>query len=226
MEEAELNWMGLLLFGVLTNKYHCSNSYDEVWPRINDLVSRGANVNARNHVRYTPAMECCRGKFGPFEILLFFIKNGADLEATCIFSNTALHLACQSNNIGCVVVLLGSGVALDKINRAGATALWDACYMGHFEIVKRLVQRGADTNIKLCSKVPKYQRFNGYSPREAAIWAGNYKIAEYMNPRELNWRRRYFYARLLQSVKGAPTINMAIRMLQCDDVARVIGSYL
>jgi ankyrin repeat protein len=135
-------------------------------------------------------------------------------------------MASRSGNIGCVTVLLSNGVALDKIDRNGATALWYACFRGYLEIVKLLVQRGADTNIKLWSQLPRYQKFNGFSPCDAALWNRRAKILEYMNQRELNWRRRYFYARLLHSIKDAPTLNMAIRVLQCDDVARVIGSYL
>ena len=223
-KQADLYWLGLLLFGVLTNKYGIGNPHSEAWPRVKDLVSRGADVNARDHFRRTPAMQCCTS--GNYRILSYLAANGADLDAVCIFSRTALHFASRDAEIRCVVILLNYGVALDKVDRSGATALWTACYRGNLEIVKLLVEHGANPNIKHNSKLPRYAQFNGYTPRDAAIWREHHDVIEYMNPRELNWRRRYNYARLLQRVKGAPTTNIAMRMLQCDDVARIIGSYL
>lgn len=222
--QADQYWLGLLLFGVLTNKYGIGNPHHEAWPRVKYLVSRGADVNARDHIRRTPAMRCCMGR-NP-EILQYLANNGADLDAVCILSKTALHLAIFEEDIRCVVILLNYGVAMDKVDRSGATALWMACYRGNLEIVKLLVEHGANPNLKIECKLPRYDHFNGFSPRDAAIWGEHHDVAEYMNPRDLNWRRRFPYAAVLNSVKGAPTTNLAMRILQCDDVARYIGSYL
>ena len=224
---AELAWPGLFLFGVLINRYGFGIPDTEALPRVMELVREGANVNARDHIRMTPAMRCCEGS-GHHVILYFLIDSGADLEATSIFSETALHVATASNDYKCVILLLKQGVSVDRVSRSGETALWSACYRGYLTISSLLLEHGANPNIKHNSKMPRYSSFTGFTPRDAAIWRGHDVVARYMDTetRNYNWRRRYFYARLIQSVKGAPTDNAAIRMLQCDDLARAIGSYL
>ena len=226
-DPAERNWLGLRLFGVLINRYGFGIPDSEALPRIMKLVREGANINARDHLRRTPAMRCCEGN-GHHVILYFLIASGADLEATSIFSETALHVATKANDLKCVLLLLKQGVSVDRVSRSGVTALWSACYGGYHDIISLLLEYGANPTIKHNSKLPRYSSFKGFTPRDAAIWRDHDLVARYMDTetRDYNWRRRYFYARLLQSVKGAPTDNAAIRMLQCDDLARAIGSYL
>ena len=110
-DPAERNWPGLFLFGVLINRYGFGIPDTEALPRVMELVREGANVNARDHIRRTPAMRCCEGS-GHHVILYFLIESGADLEATSIFSTTALHVATAANDFKCVILLLKQGVSV------------------------------------------------------------------------------------------------------------------
>ena len=83
--------------------------------------------------------------------------------------------------------------------------------------MKLLVEAGADTD---------RADNDGKTPRAIAIQYGHAAVAKYLDPKELNWRRRFPYAAVLHSVKGAPTLNNAMQVLQCNDTAREIGSFL
>jgi hypothetical protein len=41
-----------------------------------------------------------------------------------------------------------------------------------------------------------------------------------------NWRKRYSYAVVLNSLKNAETLTPIMKVFQCNDIARVIGSYV
>ena len=60
--------------------------------------------------------------------------------------NTALWFAAQgpSNGIGAVRVLVESGAEVDRVCEHGRTALHIAAWWGHVEVVKYLMEHGAD----------------------------------------------------------------------------------
>ena len=107
-------------------------------------------------------------------------------------------------------------MALDAVTTMGRTALWYASYDGHLPIVKLLVEAGADTD---------RADNNGKTPRAIATERGHAAVAKYLQ-QELNWRRRFPYAAVLHSVKDEEPLSPMMKVLQCHDTAREIGSFL
>lgn len=60
----------------------------------------------------------------------------------------ALHEAATKGNVAVVRDLLDAGVPVDSPSEYGATALSFACDKGHAEVVKLLLERGANPNVK------------------------------------------------------------------------------
>lgn len=57
--------------------------------------------------------------------------------------NTALHLAVQSGNKGCVTFLLATDTLLQATNALGRTALMEAATLGNYEIMQVLLEKDA-----------------------------------------------------------------------------------
>ncbi|XP_051900112.1 NF-kappa-B inhibitor alpha-like isoform X2 [Pristis pectinata] len=82
------------------------------------------------------------------------VQAGADLECTDNLGNTALHLACEQENLECVSSLLdpfltgarGQRQNLEKRNYNGYTCLHIAVMGGYYEAVQKLLDSGADIN--------------------------------------------------------------------------------
>ena len=191
------------------------------------LVTGGTSVNFQTETGETPAIYCCC--FGECEILKFLLQNGANAELANKYGSP-LSWAAVHGQTACIVVLLAHGVLLDAVNLLGETALWKASMRGHLAIVKLLVDAGAD---------PNRADNDGKTPRAIATDRGRgaslfsddtercrAAVAKFLDPKELNWRRRFPLAAVVQSVKGAPTLNNAMQVLQCNDMAREIGSFL
>jgi ankyrin repeat protein len=77
---------------------------------------------------------------------------GANLKDTNRYGGTALIPAAHHGHPDAVQTLLEAGVAPDHVNKLGWTALLEAIILGdggpvHTEIVRLLIQGGADVNI-------------------------------------------------------------------------------
>ena len=114
------------------------------------LIEAGANVNAKDNISDTPYLYA--GAEGRIEILTMTLGAGANLKDTNRYGGTALIPAAHYGHPEAVRILLEAGVAPDHINKLGWTALLEAIVLGdggpaHTEIVKLLVDGGADVNI-------------------------------------------------------------------------------
>lgn len=86
---------------------------------------------------------------------------------------TALHVACLQGDLSAVKRLIEEvHIDVNYIDRTGSTALMYAAYSGHFEIVKYLVEHGANLTIK---------NLKGGTAVRYAAYASNKKIVEYLN---------------------------------------------
>lgn len=130
------------------------------------LVSRGANVNAKNKMNYTPLHKAVFNFMGakPNEkdcekILNLLLEKGADVDAQDNNGVTPLMGAVQK--ITPTKILIAKGAKLDTQNNNGETALMYAVkggltkvvlimpVVGPFtESVKLLISKGADVNIQ------------------------------------------------------------------------------
>lgn len=61
-----------------------------------------------------------------------------------MFSQTSLHRSAEEGDAVRAGLLLSLGACADTRGRSGATALFQACYWGHGEVVLELLQQGAD----------------------------------------------------------------------------------
>ena len=133
---------------------------------VRSALSTGANINVRTNNNSTPLIYASES--GHLEIVKYLVERGADLTLTDNNGNTALDRA-RANNKPAVVEYLSSffknnlyasvqkgdlnGVKLALENGANinqrsgdynSTPLMEASYYGHLEVVKFLVEKGAD----------------------------------------------------------------------------------
>ncbi|XEV07499.1 hypothetical protein FSHL1_012786 [Fusarium sambucinum] len=109
------------------------------------LLDMGASVNARDNDNFTPLHFACY--FGHLETARILIANGATLNAG------VLHLACGKGNIDVIQLLVEEGVCLDDTWKddtwkRGVRAIQWASEEGQVEVVKLLIDSGANINVK------------------------------------------------------------------------------
>ncbi|XP_063417718.1 uncharacterized protein LOC134700292 [Mytilus trossulus] len=130
--------------------YACLNNHVDI---VLLLVSHGAEVDSVDHKNQTPFyISCCYGHMDIIKLLLFgnepikrsigsknSISRSSDNLSLCVpFSNHSLHI--------------NKCVDLNVRDVGGDTALHAACFNGHFEVVKLLIQIGMNVNAGNCKE--------------------------------------------------------------------------
>jgi ankyrin len=114
------------------------------------LLERGADVNARRKDNQTPLHLACY--FGNFEIVHLLLDHGADLEANSegddgekpIHQVSYGEYRSQEDGIRVAQLLLERGADMNTRRKDQQTPLHLACYFGNVEIVRLLLDHGAD----------------------------------------------------------------------------------
>ncbi len=108
------------------------------------LVNHGADVNVKTDGGDTPLIYAASASYDQEEIAEILIKAGAKVNAKGCFGETALRHACSGRLERTAMLILKSGAdeGLDD-------ALYAAVLSRMDEMVKELVNRGADPNLKL-----------------------------------------------------------------------------
>lgn len=70
---------------------------------------------------------------------------GCDFNSVDAAKRTCMHYACQFKNFFAVKWLWGQGLPIDKMDKLGYTPLMFACQSGNVEIIKLLMENGADS---------------------------------------------------------------------------------
>jgi ankyrin repeat protein len=114
------------------------------------LIQEGADVNAKDFIQDSPYLYAAAE--GRIEILKMTLAAGADLKDTNRYRGTGLIPAAHHGHVEAVRLLLATSIDKDHVNNLGWTALLEAVILGdggaaHTEIVRLLVQAGANINI-------------------------------------------------------------------------------
>jgi ankyrin repeat protein len=115
--------------------------------KIQDLIERGADVNAKKNDEWTPLL--LASSWSCIELAKFVLDAGADMEAKNKYGVTPLHMASGGNCIELVKLLIERGADVRAKDRDGQTPLhstshWD----NHIEIAEILIKAGADVEAK------------------------------------------------------------------------------
>ncbi|XP_044260011.1 ankyrin repeat domain-containing protein 17 isoform X12 [Tribolium madens] len=111
------------------------------------LVKHGADVNAQSTSGNTPLMYGCAG--GHTKVVEFLLENGANVEDHNENGHTPLMEAASAGHVDLAKILLKRGAGINThSNEFKESALTLACYKGHLEMVRFLLEAGADQEHK------------------------------------------------------------------------------
>jgi len=112
-----------------------------------ELINQGASVDPG--LAFSSSDECnpiiCAIRFKNHRFLSLLLKNGADPNKRIKWATPVLIYAVLENDINCVKELVSSkGIKIDDIDLTSSTALTHAVGKGYVEIVKLLLEHGAN----------------------------------------------------------------------------------
>lgn len=127
------------------------------------LISANANVHARNRKGLTALHAAAYA--GHLNVAIQLIKSGADVKDSANrLSTTALHLAAEENKLAVVDLLLAKGAAVEAEERNGYTAITQAGWREHWDVVKALKRAGANCQPESFTGEWLYSRCEKLSP--------------------------------------------------------------
>ena len=107
------------------------------------LIAKGANIHARNHNGLTALHAAAYA--GHLDVADSLIKNGANVnDSANRLNTTALHLAAEENQLAVVELLLAKGATVEAEEMNGYTALTQAGWREHWDVVSALKKAGAN----------------------------------------------------------------------------------
>ncbi|CAG2162007.1 unnamed protein product, partial [Oppiella nova] len=111
------------------------------------LIKHNAEVNAQTSQGNTPLMFACAG--GHEEVVKLLLKNGANVEDHNENGHTPLMEAASAGHVTVATILVEHGASINThSNEYKESALTLACYKGHLEMVRFLLEAGADQEHK------------------------------------------------------------------------------
>lgn len=106
------------------------------------ILSRGANVNAKDSYGWTPLMNAASA--GRIDIAKLLLANGANLELRDNGGTTALGLAAAKGREEMVTLLLEKGANINAKDGKGLDALMMSAKGGFLSLTKTLLDKGAN----------------------------------------------------------------------------------
>ncbi len=147
-------------------------------PVVEYLLSNGARIDEKNGPDGLTALyKACAN--GSLDIATVLVDAEADINVKDEFGFTPFYSAVQNKHIPVIKYLLSKGARIDEKNGPyDDTALNRACVIGSLEIVKILVNAGADINA-----VNK----QGKSPLDFAVEKNHQSIVDYLKSLQPPW---------------------------------------
>lgn len=152
--------------GITPLIFACSNAQVEIIDSFHNVNFDIVDNNGDATVHYAARIENA-------EVIKKLINNGANLNVTDARKRTSLVVALQNNNLNVANAILESHEQLDVniISAEGKTALTIAVSIGDINIIKELVNRGADIN---------FQNLEGVSILRLAVMGGKHDVVEFL----------------------------------------------
>ncbi|SDZ66811.1 ankyrin repeat domain-containing protein [Pseudomonas sp. NFIX28] len=111
-------------------------------PKVQALISQGANLNVRDSDGSSPLLLATAAN--QVEIARALIEAGADVNQKNLIHDSPYLLAGASGRNAILQLTLAHGADLKSTNRYGGTALIPACERGHVDTVRLLIKAGVD----------------------------------------------------------------------------------
>lgn len=123
-------------------------AFEGITPKVKELISLGANVNAVNHSSGSPGRTILMGaaENGHLEVVNLLLEKGAQIEAKNAKGNTALMIASELGQNAVVQRLLEQGAKVNKTNNTGFTPFMKAALFGRAQTMAILIKGGAQIN--------------------------------------------------------------------------------
>lgn len=150
---------------------------------------------------------------GNFELMRFFLANGADINRVNANGESALVLAAWRGNLPVVKWLIERGARINAPQRQWS-ALHYAVFSGHAEVVDYLIENGADINAKST---------NGSSVLMMAIYEGREGLARQLIEKgaertarndwgdgALEWAMRFNHLNVARMLTNPEEFNIAV----------------
>lgn len=139
------------LFMSLSNSYAtplCNAVNENNLTEASNLLQKGANVNERNALGFTPLM--LAAGLGNYQMTDLLLAAGADVHMLDTrMGSTALHKAAQSGVVPVADLLVKHGAFIDLASPTnGNTPLYDAVWHRNASMVKYLLEAGANWQTK------------------------------------------------------------------------------
>lgn len=116
---------------------------------VQTLIARGAKPDATDEIGFSPLMEAARD--GKAEVVQYLLTQNVDVnrhsDASALFLGP-MHMAALSGDSKIVQLLAEAGSDLNPLGREGGTPMMWALSEGKMETVNKLLELGADPNIK------------------------------------------------------------------------------
>ncbi|HEX2729394.1 MAG TPA: ankyrin repeat domain-containing protein [Rubrobacteraceae bacterium] len=116
------------------------------------LIKAGADVNAKDETEQSAYLISTAEVGDDPRLLRLTLNNGANIGSLDSYNGTGLIRAADRGYVEVVEELLKTDIEVDHVNNLGWTALLEAIILGggdaeHTEVVRLLVEAGADVNI-------------------------------------------------------------------------------
>ena len=140
-------------------------------PLVDRLIKAGANPKAPNRYGVTPIALACEN--GNATIVERLIKAGVSPNTTGPLGETALHLCARTGRPEAAKVLIANGASIDAVETwRGQTPLMWAAADGHADMVRLLVEAGADVRAR--SAIIQWERQRTDEPRDKWLPPGGF----------------------------------------------------